>query len=85
MRLVSHMSDLDAVALLGTGLNADKVREIQQVAQHLPVYIALDADATSQAFVLARKWGSAFMSCRVVVLDKDIKDMSDDEIKALPL
>ena len=85
MRLVSYVPELDAVALLGTGLNAEKVREIQQVAHNVPVCIALDADATGQAFAMARKWGSAFMSCRVVVLDKDIKDMSDDEITALPL
>ena len=67
-----------ACALLGTELNAEKVHEIQGVS--LDVVLALDADATSQAFKLARRWASAFQMFRVEVLTKDVKDMSRDDI-----
>lgn len=63
-----------AVALLGTSLNMESVAEIQRVADH--VTIALDADATVQAFRLARRWGSAFKSCQVKILERDIKNDS---------
>jgi hypothetical protein len=74
-----------AVSICGTGVNAQKIAEIQRVAYGSDVYIALDADATGQAFTTARKWGSAFNRCHVIVLAKDIKDMADDEIHELPL
>ena len=68
-----------AVALLGTGLNEEKVRDI---AQRRPkqVIIALDPDATGQAFRHARKWGMAFEKCRVALLERDPKDTPLDEI-----
>lgn len=72
-------------ALMGTGINASKVAEIQRVAGDSRVHIALDKDATGAAFAMARKWGQAFNECRVVVLDKDIKDCTDDEVAQLPL
>jgi hypothetical protein len=65
-------------------LNAAKVAEIQK-AKAPAVWIALDADATGQAFAMARKWGAAFNYCRVCVLPKDIKDMTDEELASLPL
>lgn len=71
-------------ALLGTGMNAGKVAEIQRLSDGCTVRIALDADATGHAFAVARKWGQAFASCRVIVLTKDIKDMTDDELNELP-
>lgn len=74
-----EVSGLRAVALLGTGLNMQVVAEIQKHAKH--VTIALDADATAKAFILARQWGSAFKSCRVQILTKDIKDMSIKDIQ----
>jgi hypothetical protein len=73
------------VALLGTGLNAAKVAEIQRIARGSPVSICLDKDATGHAFALARKWGQAFSTCRVIVLSKDIKDSTDSELVDLPL
>ena len=92
MRITSYWESVEgegfpvqAVAILGTGVNAEKIREIQQVAKEADVYIALDADATGQAFAMARKWGSAFKRCRVIVLSKDIKDSSDAELAALPI
>jgi hypothetical protein len=83
MRIVEFKPTWCAVALLGTGVNAEKIAEIQRKVEH--VYIALDADATGQAFAMARKWGSAFASCRVIVLSKDIKDSTDEELASLPL
>jgi hypothetical protein len=92
MRLTSFWEHLEgesypvtAAAILGTGVNAEKIREIQQVAQGCDVWIALDADATGQAFAMARKWGNAFAKCKVCVLEKDIKDSSDDELARLPI
>ena len=70
-------------ALLGTGINAEKVAEIQQSASY--VIIALDSDATGQAFAMARKWGQAFDSCKVLVLTQDIKDMPLEQLKALSI
>lgn len=76
---------LTAVAILGSGVNAEKIREIQQVASGCDVWLALDADATGQAFAMCRKWGSAFKRCNVCVLSKDLKDSTDEELAALPL
>lgn len=92
LRLASYMDAMEGnevsyavCAILGTGVNAQKIREIQEVAGNSPVYIALDADATGQAFAMARKWGPGFRSLRVTVLGRDIKDMSNNEIGALTL
>lgn len=76
-----HIASIRACALLGTSLNAVSVAEIQRNARH--VTIALDADATAKAFLLARKWGSAFKSCNVQILTQDIKDMSFKDIQGL--
>lgn len=63
-----------AVALLGTNITLEALSEIQKQADS--IVIALDADATAKAFILARKYGSAFKSCQVKILTKDIKDDS---------
>jgi len=84
MRLAYERPQYTTCAILGTGINAQKVFEMQQ--QDFPgVVIALDADATGQAFALARKWGPAFESCRVLVLPCDIKDMTKEQLDALPV
>jgi hypothetical protein len=93
MRLIEYFEtqwpghNASAVALLGSGINASKVGEIQRADRdhNRTVHIALDKDATGAAFAMARKWGQAFTECHVLVLDKDIKDMSDDEVGELPL
>lgn len=82
MRLAEYGETLAVCAILGTGINAQKVHEIQSEFISF-VTIALDADATGQAFAMARKWGPAFESCRVCVLPKDIKDMTPGELDAL--
>lgn len=78
IKLADH--GYNACALLGTSLNAEAVAEIQSVSKDIK--LALDADATATAFKLARKWQSAFRSCIVVVLTRDVKDMSTGEIHA---
>ena len=90
MRLAAWTKEADVTArnvaaLMGTGVNAGKIAEIQLIAGYSSVIIALDPDATGQAFAMARKWGQAFHGCRVLVLSKDIKDMRDIDIAALPL
>jgi DNA primase len=70
-----------SVALLGTGMNDEKVAEIQRHASN--ILIALDADATGQSFSIARKWGQAFNQCKVVILRNDIKDSTNEEVRAI--
>lgn len=72
----AQLAGISACALIGTHLNNDKVREIA-VQQPKEVIIALDADATEEAFKLARKWGLAFNKTRVAVLERDLKDEHD--------
>lgn len=69
------------VALLGTGVNQEKIGAIQRHTDNL--VIALDSDATGQAFNIARKWGQAFKSCRVQILECDIKDMHASHLHSL--
>ena len=92
MRIVDYWRQLEnesypvaACALLGVGLNAGKVAEIQRVGKRGGITIMLDADATGLAFALARKWGPGLNNCQVCVLSKDLKDMDNEEISALPL
>lgn len=71
----------DSVALLGTPTDKlasysgmDRVAEIVQAAGDREVIVALDADATEEAFKFARKWRSAFKRLRVAILANDLKD-----------
>lgn len=68
-----------AVALCGTSVNADKVREWGSFHPS-QVLVALDADATSEAFKIARRWGLAFSTLRVVILLQDLKDSLSEDI-----
>lgn len=70
---------LEAVALCGTIVGADKIREWSALAPRT-VLIALDEDATDVAFKIARKWGLAFDNMRVVMLDRDLKDELQEDI-----
>lgn len=71
----------NAVAFLGTPVDhllsyngSDRVSEIARWAKEREVIVALDPDATEDAFKFARKWSSAFKQLRVAILDKDLKD-----------
>jgi hypothetical protein len=67
------------VALMGTDLNVERVREIAMLRPDV-VYLAFDADATSLAFKHAREFGLAFPKVRVVILEKDLKDTKLSDI-----
>ena len=69
----------NAVALAGTGCSAEYANEISAHAQD--VIWALDADATSLALRLHNKHSMLFDSSRVQVLEKDIKNMDEDELQ----
>jgi len=68
-----------AVALCGTTVNMDKIREWSTLSP-AQVLIALDADATGEAFKIARRWGLAFPVVRVVMLERDLKDELSSDI-----
>lgn len=76
---VAQQTEHTAVALLGTELDARKVRELSMYRPD-EVIIALDEDATDKAFKLARKWGLAFPKVRVAILEQDIKDTDNDDV-----
>lgn len=93
--LVLREIGYDSVALLGVphlgassrGANGepkytgqDRVAEIAQYARGRPVIVALDADATQQAFLFARRWASAFSALRVAILERDLKDTPPAQI-----
>lgn len=72
-----------SVALLGTPnkgeIGMDRLTELSRFKAK-EVVVALDADATEEAFAFARKWGSAFKKLRVAILSKDIKDTPKSDI-----
>jgi hypothetical protein len=67
------------VALMGTTMNGDRAREIYQL-RPTEVVIALDKDATENAFRMAREWGLSWPKTRVAMLEQDLKDTSKDDI-----
>lgn len=69
------------VALLGVGLNLDKVRELQQLRPRR-VIVALDPDAGHLSFEMVKKWAAAFPAMRVALLESDLKDMPRDDVLA---
>jgi hypothetical protein len=70
---------ISSVALLGATLGSDKVLEIQRYAsmKKLPVLLALDRDMIRRTIKYTRLYGF-----RPVLLEDDLKDSSDDEIRA---
>jgi len=71
-----HQLGYVSIALLGTNLSLEKEREIFREV-YGPVRLALDKDAFQRALRYARR------NSRIVpvLLDRDIKDISDDEIR----
>jgi hypothetical protein len=82
MKVVEANNNVYAVALLGSLLNLEKVREIQQL-RGSEVIFALDADATALSFRYARDFGLAFPKARVAILEKDLKDTKLSDIPAV--
>lgn len=70
------------VALMGAYLGEEKVKEISHWKPS-EVIIALDADATGEAFKAVRRWGLAFPKTKVLVLGQDIKDMTKAAVQEL--
>ena len=68
----------DAVALCGTGCNDEAAEGIAAHYDH--VVWALDADATSEAIRLCRQHSLRFSTSRVLMIDKDLKDMEEEEL-----
>ena len=70
---VSHLST--GVALLGTNLLDEHIR---QLSNYQKIFVALDKDATDKALdmvkILCRK-----VPTRLMVLDRDLKNMTNEE------
>lgn len=72
---------MNSIALLGTNLNQEQALSI--AGQNFDrVYIALDADASAKAFRLVKRL-RGILHMRVMLLEKDIKNMTYDEIAIL--
>lgn len=81
IKVASQGDIADAMAFLGVPRGGNcangfaRVREItREVAKRPEVVVALDADATADAFAFVRNWGAAFPSIRVAILEQDLKD-----------
>lgn len=72
---------LTSVSLLGTNLSEERVEEIKRTADG-PVFLALDNDAIASAVKYVVKYRS-ILPMQLVRLDKDIKDMTHEELAAL--
>lgn len=71
-----------AAALLGVNLSDAKVKEIKdQVPAYKYVYLCLDNDATRESIRTALHLRSTFPNLRVQGLEKDIKNMSNEELE----
>jgi len=72
----------DSVALLGTNLSLDRMMEIETVLNgDRPLLFALDPDARSKAFDFVRQHGMMLPVTGTILLDKDPKDATDEEIR----
>ena len=70
---------MDSIALLGTNL---KDSYLTEVFQYDTIYIALDEDASTKALKMQKILGLV-KDVHVVLLDKDIKYMTLQELKRL--
>lgn len=77
VRLSKHVR---ACALLGTSVTEDAADEIYSMAQDSHVVIALDNDATLCALKLAREFSLYWTDVHVKPLQKDVKDMTEEEL-----
>ena len=68
---------LSGIALLGTSLLDSHIPTLRTYDR---LVVALDKDATKKALDLVRRL-QAIRPTSLVILDKDVKDMTDDERK----
>ena len=73
---------VNSIALLGTGVGIPRAAEIAEYATR-PVVVALDQDATAEAFKVAKRWALFWEDVIVQPLKKDIKDMTEPELEQL--
>lgn len=71
----------DSVALLGTVFNSAKQREIR-MQKYKHVFMCLDKDATRTAARYSKTAGVNVPGLKVKFLDKDIKNMNEQELEA---
>jgi hypothetical protein len=69
----------NTVSLQGTSITDDAVMELQEFYDD--IVICLDNDATVQAIKLQRDLDLFFRKVDIVVPDKDLKDMSEEELE----
>lgn len=70
--------NFSGISILGTNLHYDHTSFIANT--YISAVIALDKDASLTALKLQKEL-SLYLPTKIVLLDEDIKDMSDDEIK----
>jgi len=71
----------NAVALLGTGVRFDDAMEL---ASHFrEVTWALDKDAARLSLKWHLKYGGLFQQSEILLLEKDLKDMAEDDLAKL--
>ena len=71
----SVASAVKGIALMGTTLLDEHIDVIKDLDK---VYVALDKDATSKAYMMVRKLRN-YVPTKLVVLNKDLKDMEKGE------
>jgi hypothetical protein len=72
----------NSVALNGTACGSSRAVEIAEYATR-PIIVALDQDATAEAFKIAEKWALLWGDVKVLPLVQDIKNMGEEDVKRL--
>lgn len=73
-----------AVALLGTSMNLDHVRDLQRYGAKTVIF-ALDRDAKRKGIEMFARYGSIFRHAKVADLVQDPKDYEDDTLLLMDL
>lgn len=79
MSAIRVMRYRDSVALLGCSLNMEQVIELMEGYPN--VVVALDPDATDKAIKMKKEYAGYFNTFRVMQLNKDPKDMNEEELE----
>lgn len=69
-----------SVALLGTEMSPDKFEEIVRFAGNRKIWFALDRDAAKEGFNLLKRYRLYFPNLSLLLIRKDIKNMSSSEL-----
>ena len=80
IKLSNILPEWAAMPILGTSLSADAVTVISSFKNGL---IALDKDATDKAIQMHRRLAPFLDRCRVVMLECDIKDDTEENIRGI--